>query len=324
MSRILWLGAGFFSKGVEGHDTEHIKFFQPRVLDWAEVVDEAGFEPDVLVFGDNSCPPALSGVHRYPCLTVLYAVDTHIHSWLPLYAQAFDLCLVSLKDHLQKFEKRLPRERLLWSPPYAHDIDLPREAETEFEVLFVGKSDPLKTPERYEFLSRLGERVPLAVESGSYRTLYPQAKIVLNEAWRGDLNFRTFEAPGCGACLVTPDVGHGLADIFEDGRDMFFYRQDDIEGLANLLNRLLDDPQARRRAAENGLAKVDGGHRMKHRAAAFENFLAGFDHRQLIVERLQTAPEIFDAWLRRIYLHWAEAVDDPALKAGYLKAARER
>jgi hypothetical protein len=255
---------------------------------------------------------------------VLYAVDTHIHSWLPLYAQAFDLCLVSLKGHMPRFQDRLPRERLLWSPPYAHDNDRPREDETKFEVLFVGKSDPLNAPQRHEFLSRLGERVPLTVESGSYRTMYPQAKIVLNEAWRGDLNFRTFEAPGCGACLVTPDVGHGLGEIFEDGRDMFFYHQGDMDGLADLLHRLLGDPRARRRAAENGLARVDAGQRMKHRAAAFEDFLAGFDHQELIAERLQAAPEIFDARLRRIYLHWAEAVQDPALKAGYLKAARER
>lgn len=323
MARILWLGAGFFAPDIERREIGLYKFFQPRILTWEKIVNLAGFEPDVLVFGDNSTPPSLSGVHRYPCLTVLYAVDTHIHSWLPAYAQAFDLCLVSLKDHIRKFELRLPRERILWSPPYARDTDRPLDTETEWDVLFVGKVDPEVTPKRHKLLTELKKRVPLTIKRGKYFDLYSKAKIVLNESWRGDLNFRVFEAPGCGACLVTPHVGHGLTDIFTDGHDLFLYDHDDMDGLVATLDRLLADPAARKSAAASGLATIDSGHRMRHRAAAFERFLDEFDHARLIEERRDNASKIFADHLRWLYLHWAEAVTDEKQKAEYLKAARE-
>jgi hypothetical protein len=322
MSTILWLGARFFHRDIADSEVRLLEFHRPRVLTWERIVREAGFEPEVLVFGDNSCPPALSGVHRFPCLTVFYAVDTHIHSWLPDYGQAFDLCLVSLKDHVDLFEKRLPRERLLWSPPYARDKDRPLDAETEWDVLFVGNVDPAVTPKRHEMLVELGKRVPLKVTKGKYFELYPRARVVLNEAWRGDLNFRVFEALGCGTCLVTPRVGHGLTDLFEDGRDLFLYDRGDLDGLADLLRRLLADPEKRRRAAASGLAKIDAGHRMKHRARTFENFLSRFDHARLVEERLDHAANIFETRLRWLYLHWAEAVADAELKSAYLAASR--
>lgn len=322
--KILWLGAGFFAPDIKAGEIKRHEFLEPRLLTWDDVTGLAGFSPDVLVFGDNSCPPAFSGLHRYPCLTVLYAVDTHIHEWLPAYGQAFDLCLASLKDHLGRFEIRHPRERILWSPPYARNTDRPRDAEPEWDVLFVGTVDPEVTPERHEFLSELSRRAPIEVRSGNYQELYPRAGIVLNESWRGDLNFRVFEALGCGSCLVTPRVGHGLTGIFEDGRDLFLYDQSDIDGLVDLLERLLADPEARRTAAASGLAKIDAGHRRKHRAAAFDSFLAGFDHARLVRERLANAEAIFENHLRLLYLHWAEAVSDPELKGAYLKAAQEK
>jgi len=322
MANILWLGAGFFSPDITRHNTTLDKFFHPRVLAWDDLVRIAGFEPDAVVFGDNSCPPALLGVHRYPCLTVLYAVDTHIHSWLPDYAQAFDLCLVSLKDHMGRFLIRHTDERLLWSPPYARDTDQPKDVEQDLDVLFVGKNDPLVTPQRHALLAELQQRVPLTVKSGKYFDLYPRAKAVLNESWRGDLNYRVFETLGCGSCLVTPRVGHGLADLFADGRDLFMYDQGDLDGLVDLLHGLLADPEARRAAAASGLAKVDAAHRMRHRARAFEDFLGSFDWRALTANRLQNATAIFNAHLRWLYLHWAEAVSDEKMKSRYLEAAR--
>lgn len=322
MAKLLWIGAGFFAPEITRHETTLHKFFSPRVLTWDDIVRTAGFEPDVLVFGDNSCPPALLGVHRFPCLTAIYAVDTHIHSWLPDYAQAFDLCLVSLKGHMPRFCMRHAPDRLLWSPPYARNTDKPLDVDKTWDVLFVGKNDPLVAPQRHAFLAGLGERAPLTVKQGKYFELYPYAKIVLNESWRGDLNYRVFEALGCGACLVTPRVGHGLADLFEDQRDLFTYSRDDMDGLVKLLGRLLADPDARDRAAASGLAKVDAGHRMRHRARAFECFLDGFDWPQLVRNRLEHAREIFESHLRWLYLHWAEAVDKEAMKARYLEAAK--
>ncbi|MBG0777849.1 MAG: glycosyltransferase family 1 protein [Desulfovibrionaceae bacterium] len=333
MRRLLWLGAPFFARSLEsaaaaaGCDWQVrlATIHRPRVLDWDDVVAaNGGHAPDVLVFGDNSCPPALAGVERYPCLTVFYDVDSHIHEWHAFYAQCFDLCLVSLKDHLGRFlGRRLGAERVRWSPAFARDDDRAAPGVApEWDLLFVGKVDAQLTPARHDFLRALGARLPaLAVRQGDYRALYPRARLVLNVAERGDLNFRFFEAPACGACLLAPCVGHGLEELFAPGREMLLYEPGDVEGVARLAEDLLADPGRRADVAAAGLARVDAEHRAAHRARAFLGWLEGFAAAALVGERLAVADFLYRNVLRLLYLHWAE-VSPPELAVRYLAAAR--
>ena len=85
-----------------------------------------------------------------------------------------------------------------------------------------------------------------------YRELFARARLVLNYAERGDLNFRVFEALACRACLLTPWVRHGLDDLFDNGRHLFVYDPNDMDGLAKLVQGLLDNPARRERVAEAG------------------------------------------------------------------------
>ena len=73
-----------------------VVFRQPRdgeYFTWNNCLELSGGPPDALVAADTSRPPFVLGVERFPCLTLFYAVDTHIHSWMPLYGQACDACL---------------------------------------------------------------------------------------------------------------------------------------------------------------------------------------------------------------------------------------
>lgn len=286
-------------------------------LGWEDIVSRAGFAPDVVVYADQSTPPPLPGVHAFPGVTLFYCVDSHIHSWYPAYAAAFDFCAVSLKDHLPLFERTMGPGRAFWLPPIARPEDAPGQPVPEWDVLFVGKSDPLVTPGRTAFLSRLGELLPgLQVRQGDYRDLYPKARVVLNVAEAGDLNFRVFEALACGACLLTPEVGHGQAELFTHGEHLFTYPSMDAEACAGRARALLADPELREHVARAGLAEVRARHSPVLRAGALLDWL---ETAARPASRLNPASA---RELRAVLLHWAQALAPGAQAGAMLKAAR--
>jgi hypothetical protein len=336
MKRLLWIGNPFFCRGMETHGwsvIQHCPGLQ-ETLDWEDCLRLAGGLPDALVIGDASRPPFVLGVERFPCFTVFYAVDTHIHSWMPWYAQAFDACLISLKDHIPFFaNKRLPSGRLWWSPPFAPDSpDLFPETDRTGECLFVGTVDPERMPLRSLFLEKLAALVPgLEVRQGDFQRLYPTARVAVNFCEHGDLNFRVFESMGCGAALVTPSLGHGQAELFEEGRHLLTFPipgGDDGEGVAagaargaaERINLLLGDEGFRASLARAGFAEVNAFHRARHRAERFHELVSatGRDFR----DRRGQAGGIRNAYLRFVYLLLSESMAATPLGEVYLKAAR--
>lgn len=335
MKRLAWLANRLFFAPLEpvlaarGWDAAYVHVPAHRFFTWDDLVSAFGFAPDALVLGDMSVPPMLLGLERYPCPTVFACVDSHIHAWYPLYARAFDLCLVGLCDHLPDFAGQgSDAARLLWSPPFAAAVDRPGpegpygpEASKRYDMVFVGKDDPALTPARSALLARLRARFPgFASLTGPYRQAFHEARLVLNIAEHRDLNYRVFEALGCGACLVTPRIGHGQDALFTDGEDLFLYDQDDFEGLCRLVETLLADPACRRRVAASGLAKVDAGHRAAHRAQTFADWFLAQPLGDLVNARLAAAATLHARVLRPLYLHWAEAA--PELAGRFLAAAK--
>lgn len=338
MRRLFWTGSPFFWQSLRGAGWDEVAFYNfedARLLGWRDIVRHAGFVPDVLVVADKSRPPFVLGMEDFPCLTVFYSVDSHIHSWQPWYAQAFDLCLVSLRDHLPRFAGPfLPAERVYWSPAFAWNEDAPDETvEKSRDCLFVGTVSD-NTPRRAAFLRELGNILPdLGVTRGYYRRLYPQARIVLNQCEHEDLNFRVFEALGCGACLLTPRIGHGLTELFDEGEELVCYTPHDAADAAARARELLASPPRMARLRQAGLAAVNAGHRAAHRARAFSErvlSLSDEDCRLLIARRRQRAEAIREQCLRLPCLLWAESLaaapDDAtqALRTAYLAASRGR
>lgn len=321
--RIVWSGNHYFRpEALElGLDITYVDQREP--WDWQRVVDEAGFEPELFIYGDRSIASPLMGIEAFPCPTVFLCVDSHIHSWYPYYAQAFDFCTVSLKDHMPLFRgKRLAKAQVLWLPPFARMADKPVEGDREYDLLFVGNVGRDIFPVRTEFLEHVGKRLPgLAVRQGPYRELFPKGRLLLNIAERGDLNYRVFEALGCGGCLVTPDIGHGQNELFTDGVDYFLYQPGDVDGLVDLVERILPDEELCRKVAMSGHTKVDKAHRAMHRAQQLTDWLGSQDLDSIAMQRQAQARAIHDNFLRLLYLHWAET-SGPGHKAMYLRAAR--
>ena len=341
MQRLLWIGSPFFSDAlsfcgwdaVARHNFEHA-----AVFGWHDLVRIAGFEPDVLVVADKSRAPFVLGVEDFPCLTVFYSVDSHIHSWQPYYAQAYDACLVSLRGHQGSFAGAyLPEERVWWSPAFAWAYDGPEPGiAKDTDCVFVGSVNA-NLPLRAAFLERVGAQLPgLRVVTGPYRQLYAHARVVLNHCEHGDLNFRVFEALGCGSCLVTPRIGHGLTDIFAEGEHMLCYGADTADNGSTVdaataageavaqVRYLLEHPDVAARMRQAALACIDGGHRAVHRARAFSDRVRALltSDPQCVARRRGRAVAIRKDYLRLPYLHWAEELRSTGLSEAYLAAAK--
>lgn len=312
-----------------GWETTIKKRREAAAFAWRELFSSLPQIPDVLVIGDNSGPPPLLDPHTCPCLTVFYSIDAHIHSWHPLYAQAFDLCLVSLKDRVPAFVgTHLAPERILWSPPFVQDNLKADAREKIWDVLFVGKVDEKLTPKRFASLKALAAHLPqLQVRQGNFAELFPQAKVVLNFCDLGDLNFRVFEALGCASALITPRIGHGQEELFTPGEDLWLYEPgnspEDVGDLLKQTRRLLADQELREKIARNGHAKVNAAHRATHRAQHFTDWLREHSWPDLVSQRLHRSHALFHEILRPLYLHISEAWPLPdADRQAYFQAAK--
>lgn len=330
MQKILWLGAPYFASALKDCGWENVVTHTPatyEIYSWSDLVRIAGFEPDVLVLADLSTPPYVLGIENFPCLTVFYSVDSHIHSWHPYYAQAFDACLVSLGDHVKHFANiYLGLERILWSPAFAPEKAIPDpDARKIWNCLFVGTNDQALMPKRHAFLRDLASQTPgLQIKSGDYTRLFPQAHVLVNQAEHGDLNFRVFEAMGCGGCLVTPRIGHGLDKMFVDGEHYVGYSQDDAGDAAYRIKFLLENPDLCEHIGKAALAEINARHRPIHRAQAFTDHLCdlamqGAD--EIIRQRRSKAASICSQALSMLYLSWANELPVQSHKKAFLAAA---
>jgi glycosyltransferase involved in cell wall biosynthesis len=226
---------------------------------------------------------------------------------------------------------RLPQDRVAWCPPYAlrkiTATEQTRASPKNWDILFVGKVEPQVNPERVVFLQKLKQIIPaLDWRSGDFRKFFPRAKLVLNHCIAGDLNFRTMEALACGSCLLTPNIGHGLQELFTDGEDLFMYNPEELPALGELVRQLLQNPALCAKVAASGLQKVNAGHLGEHRALLLDRIwrkhLQGNNAAHMVQDRLARKADIHAQYLKLIYLLFAESMELPVLRQAYLAAAK--
>lgn len=313
MQKIFWTGSPYFAEDLSDCGWEEVCIHSPegkKFYSWQDIKQIAGFEPDVVVVAADGSQQAVLGMEDFPCLTVFYSAKSHIHSWHFQYAQAFDACLVSLRNNLEKFASEyLGPEKIWWSPAFARNDDQPSPgiAKTA-DCIFVGTNDPRILPRRASFLRELSGLIPrMQILNGDYRELFPSGRVLLNQSEHGDLNFRVFEAMGCGGCLVTPRIGNGLDKLFVDGEHMVAYCPHDAGDAAYRIRFLLEHPDICEHIAAEAFEKINAAHRSIHRAQSFTDHmcdLAMTDPGEIVNTRRKNASAIRKKYLAPLYELW--------------------
>lgn len=238
-----------------------------------KVIEElAPFQPELIIWHDNSAPLMLLGFEETQIPTIFYSVDTHHHAYVHKYMSlVFDLTLVAQKDYFPKFTQLGVDP--IWFPLWAS-----RSAEVstdkQHQAVFVGTMNPSLNPDRVNFFNQLKEKAPLHIGVGEWWKIFPFSEIVVNQTVKGDLNFRVFEAMISGSLLLTERAGNGLLELFQDKVHLVTYEKNNADDAANAIKELLSDKILCRKIASAGRAEVLQKHTSQARANTLLNLIS--------------------------------------------------
>ncbi len=247
-----------------------------------------GFAPDVLVQMDDGNLPAVLGLESLPWPLVFYSIDTFGQPWHIPFAYAFDQVLAAQADFLPLFTAEGHAAR--WMPLCTNSARPFQSRERwlagrDIPVAFVGTLKPKTIPARLSFLESFGRMVPLRMAQGDYRELFRRSRIVLNQSAFGEVNYRCFEAMGCGAALLHDSELHGFLELFQPGRQVLpSYAYLDAASAAAAARFWLDKPELLADLALAGNALVREKHSARVRAGQVAELCA-----RLLEQRAQDA-----------------------------------
>ena len=217
------------------------------------------FTPDILLFGDQSCFPMVTGLEDLDIPTVAYLIDTHLHyPWHRYFAGMFDHVFVAQHDCAVSLGAYNPACE--WLPLFSRMGDIRYATTKIYDITFVGTVNPARNAARVEFLNKFAAKMPLHVFSGEYVEHYNASNIILNQSVSNDINFRVFEALASGSLLLTDNVDNGFDRLFEDGRHLVVYRKGDVDDAVEKARYYLANAAEREKIAEEGHRLVVGSH----------------------------------------------------------------
>ncbi|MDR1855623.1 MAG: glycosyltransferase [Desulfovibrio sp.] len=303
--RIVMLGGGGLAPFLRrlGHDVlttgspdADVPLPNPVTMDaLRERMASRSFVPDGLIHVDDGNIPCVDGVEEIPCPSIFYSIDTFCNPWHVPFSHAYDHVCVAQRDFLSMFEEEgVPA---VWLPLFcktATESAAPERwlAGRDVPVAFVGTLAPRNIPGRLPFLKAFRRLHPLLVRQGAYEPVFARARIVLNQTAVGEVNYRCFEAMGCGAALLTDSPLHGIGDLFVLGEEVLPpYGKGDAEGAAATVRQWLASPRRLAEVASAGLAKVARLHTAQVRAVQIEAVLAALLQKGAHGLRLASLPE---------------------------------
>lgn len=125
---------------------------------------------------------------------------------------------------------------------------------------------------------------------------YHESRIVLNPGWTADAGdpapqtkLRHFEVPGCGAFQLTNENPE-LAELFEPGREVVFYRSN--TDLADKLAHYLTHDDERRQIAARGYARAHADHTLDRRVRSLFDAVSRLHPPERSISARRPAPRV--------------------------------
>lgn len=212
-----------------------------------------------------------------PSPNAYWVSDTHIdakgYNYRLEMAKQFDHVFCCQKRAMEDFVRDGVHPDKVHFLPHAVEPDVykPYSIIEKWDWAFIGH---LNSQFRVDIMDRfckeipswyLGWRMPQAPGFNVFDDVakkFSQARIVVSNSIKDDINMRTFEAMACKRPLLTNSIPH-LGDMFEHDKDLVLYSS--IDDAIDKARALLADDEKRRFIAENGYNKVLAEHTYKHR-----------------------------------------------------------
>lgn len=165
-----------------------------------------------------------------------------------------DILLNATEEYLPCFEDIV--DEMYWFPnAYPDDIIFPMGVEKKFDIGFCGSI--AGRGDYFDRLKKYNIRIDTNVFAEEMVRAVNSYRIHFNQNVANDINFRTFETPGCGTFLLTnhhPNIGR----LFEVGKEIVTYNS--FDELENKIRYYIDHHDEREKIAKNGFERVKKDH----------------------------------------------------------------
>lgn len=192
-------------------------------IGWKAALEQVlKFNPDIVIereFNDGKAlyMPLLYELKKAKpdVIRAKWFIDTHLQKKLHLlYSNAIDIGFFAVSKYVEEFKQYLGEDKAFWLPlcyPYRSDSIVTNYQPIKHEISFVGRwGKNLGFLERTDLIHLLkthyGKRFHSVTDYKNMLTILKQSKVTFNCSIGKELNFRVFEALGCGTELVTDDV----------------------------------------------------------------------------------------------------------------------
>ena len=214
---------------------------------------------------------------EYPHPNAYWTSDTHIGYEHRLNtAKKFDFVFCAQKRAVEEFIRDgVDPKKVFWLPHAAeNDVYRPLSIVERWKWCFIGH---FNSTHRIDLMDHFIKEWPLGdegyigwrgtQESGrntfdDANRKFNQAKLIVSDSIKDDINMRTFEALAAKRCLLTNDIPT-LGELFEHKKHLWTYRS--IEEAVMSAKALLVDDEQRNYIAEQGYKEVISKHTYNHR-----------------------------------------------------------
>ncbi len=288
----------------------------------SHIVNRWSDKPDLFLWIDPAGRYFPKAIEELSIPTACYLIDVHLGEWRKQVARFFDAVFIAQKDYLSAYRKSLGHEQVYWLPlAAASDVHYQHNLKRIYDVGFVGNIaiSHRNTP-RARRLELIGRRFLTNDLYGRYSpeqvgVIYSQSRIVFNTSIASDVTMRVFEGTACGALMLTDSAANGLEELFEPGREVVTYKDDN--DLVEKISYYLSHDNERTELARAGHDRTEREHYYTHRAEALLHEVSTPSFQKCAPIREASSNERYRA-LREVYihLHMVDAILDASKNKG--------